>query len=214
MAWLESHQELKEHPKLKRLCKLLKVPPPTGIGHLHLLWWWVLSYRMDGVLTDLNDSEIAEAAMYKGDPKRFVNALVEARFIDRADGVLTVHDWLDFCGEVVRKRLQRLAEKRRKAAEIGGHCPSTNPTKPKPTLPDTSKPNQPNQPNQPKQTEPGKIDTYSLLVSCGVSGSKAGWMKEKYSFSQVTRVVSYCQDKYPKNSSRAIEKALSEGWEV
>lgn len=142
MAWIESHQSLRDHPKTKRLCGILRLDGSAVVGNLHYLWWWAIDYRMDGVLTGLNDTEIAEAAGYRGDSKSFVDALVKAGFLDRRDGVLTIHDWRDYCGNLVSKRLERLADKRRKMADNirqtagnGGKCPPTVPnhTEPNPT---------------------------------------------------------------------------------
>ena len=50
MAWIESHQELANHPKTKRFKRALGISTPQAIGHLHLLWWWALDYAQDGSL--------------------------------------------------------------------------------------------------------------------------------------------------------------------
>jgi len=195
-----------------------------AIGHLHLLWWWTLEYRMDGVLTDLNDAEIAEAAEYQGDPKRFVNALVEAKLIDRGDGVLAVHDWFDFCGEVVRKRLHRLQDKRLKSADIGRQRP---PTQPHPTIPNRTKPNQghntvseltetpgPKQPECPvKGTEVVDVKgSLSLLLSLGLSRAKAAGYASAYPFERIKSVCTYA--KTGKHPAGLALKALEKGWKV
>jgi len=135
MAWIESHQTLREHPKVYVLVDALGVSKAQVIGHLHLLWWWCVDYALDGVISQ-NDVAIARAAEWPGDAKAFVAALVGAEFLDRADGVLTIHDWLEYCGTLVTKRLERQSHRNAVPAR-----------KPKiyeraPTVPNRTKPNQ------------------------------------------------------------------------
>lgn len=107
MAWIESHDTLAEHPKTKRLARLLRVSRPAAIGHLHLLWWWAIKYAQDGDLTQFDAAEIADACMWDGDPDQFVEALVQARFVDRLpDGRLEIHDWWEYAGRLLQKREQ------------------------------------------------------------------------------------------------------------
>jgi hypothetical protein len=44
MAWIEAHQELAHHPKIRRLARELGVPKAQAIGHLLMLWLWAVSY--------------------------------------------------------------------------------------------------------------------------------------------------------------------------
>lgn len=150
MAWIESHQELRNHPKLtdarQKLAAEIRTNPSERaqlIGHLHLLWWWCMDYALDGDLTRYTIQQIAEAAEWPGDPHHFVEALASAGFLDGRSGGVTgkrylVHDWLDFCGELIRKRLRRKDEKRQKTADIVRRNP------PKCRLPYRTVPNQPN----------------------------------------------------------------------
>lgn len=109
MAWIESHQELRGHPKLLKLMALLNVARPTAIGHLHLLWWWVVDYATDGDLGRYGDAEIALAADWPSDAEKFINAMTSAGFLDRDKKAVRIHDWLHFCGRLVEKRLSRKA---------------------------------------------------------------------------------------------------------
>lgn len=107
MAWIESHQELKRHPKTKRFAKSMNISIPTAIGHLHCLWWWCLDYAENGDLSGFEREEIAEAAMYEGDgPEYFVLSLVNAGFIDQDedDHSLSLHDWEDYAGRLIHQR--------------------------------------------------------------------------------------------------------------
>lgn len=120
MAWIESHQELGRHPKTKRLARRLGVSVPQAIGHLHCLWWWALDFAEDGDLTRTEPEDIADAAMWDGDPAALVTALVEAGFCDTGeDGMLRLHDWDDYAGRLVerRKKERERARARRASAQ-------------------------------------------------------------------------------------------------
>jgi len=139
-AWIESHQSLRKHPKLARLCNDLKITPFDAIGRLHIFWWWCIDYAPTGRLDKFDALQLADAAEWKDEPEKFVKALVNANFLDCVDGVLSVHDWLDFCGELVKQRCRRLKEKRRTLRHV-------LPSKPR-------HPTQPTGPNQPNPTQP------------------------------------------------------------
>ena len=112
MAWIESHQELRNHPKVRRLARGLNVAVPAAIGHLHLLWWWAIDYAPDGCLAGYEDWEIAEAALWEGDPAEFTAVLMRVGWVDQDD---TLHDWDDYAGKLIRSREQarvRMAAKR------------------------------------------------------------------------------------------------------
>ncbi len=91
MAWIELHQSLPKHTKMKRLRRELKVSIPQAMGHVTLLWLWALDYAPDGDLSELTPEDIAEECMWTGKkPEVFVQALVDSGFID-AD--MHIHDW-------------------------------------------------------------------------------------------------------------------------
>lgn len=127
-AWLESHQELREHPKTARLRRRLGVSLPTAIGHLHLLWWWALDYAPSGHLSAYDPDVIADAAGWQDDPSTFVRALIGAGFLNDD---MTIHDWDDYAGRLLDRReanakRKRTARQTRRAelllqAASGGH---------------------------------------------------------------------------------------------
>lgn len=118
MAWIESHQSLREHPKLHNLSRLLNTEPVHLVGHLHFLWWWCIEYAMDGNITKYTPKQIAKAADWPGDSDAFLDALVEVGLVDRRADTLKIHDWLDFCGDMVLKRLERINDKRIRANNV------------------------------------------------------------------------------------------------
>lgn len=123
MAWIESHQELGRHPKMKKLARILNIAVPTAVGHLHFFWWWALDYAQDGSLSRYDAGDIADAALWEQDAQAFVDAMVEAGFIDRdQDGTLRIHDWDDYAGRLLDKRRQNAERKRRSRAR---HAPVT-----------------------------------------------------------------------------------------
>lgn len=128
MAWIMSHQELGRHPKTKRLSRALGISVPATIGHLHLLWWWALDYAQDGCLGSYYADEIADAAMWEGEPEVFVKALVAAGFVDDTDDGLIIHDWYDYGGKVLEKR-EHNAEKQREWRSRNGYVTVTSPSR-------------------------------------------------------------------------------------
>lgn len=147
MAWIESHQSLGRHPKLKRLAKLLDVSLPTAVGHLHYLWWWALDFAESGDLSNFTPEELAAEALWEGDPQRFVGSLREAGFLD-ANGQL--HDWDEYTGRLVdkrqtnRERQRAYRERKRitqKAREHNGDVTVTSPLRHGATVPNPTVPN-------------------------------------------------------------------------
>lgn len=115
MAWIPSHQELRQHPKTKRAARAAGTSLPAMIGHLHLLWWWALDHAADGDLSRYDEVDIADAALWDGDPEVFVRALTECG-PKGSDGFLAdgcLHDWDEYGGKY-GKRVQAA----RKAAAV------------------------------------------------------------------------------------------------
>jgi hypothetical protein len=113
VAWIESHQDLAHHPKVARLARALDVSVPAAIGHLHLFWWWCLSYADDGDITEFDAFELAHGAQWRGEPDVFVDAL-EDGWVDGVDGRKEVHDWHEYAGKLVERR-RADAERKREA---------------------------------------------------------------------------------------------------
>jgi hypothetical protein len=124
MAWIESHQSLGRHPKLKTAARALGVSRPAMVGHLQYLWWWALDFAEDGDLSGIAAEDIAEEALWDGDPETFVTALVDSGFLTAE---LRLNDWEEYTGrlrggreaykEANRVRQQRYRERHRNDTE-------------------------------------------------------------------------------------------------
>lgn len=159
MAWIESHQELGRHPKALKLTRLLKAEQPgtalpAVVGYLHFLWWWAMDFAQDGSLARYDAYEIAEAAQWNGDAQAFLDALIEAGFIDRKGDDLTLHDWDEYAGKLLERRAKDRERKRTAAEEAKRERGTPNNSDGKPTergrtpsLPNLTQPNQHNQTN-------------------------------------------------------------------
>lgn len=112
MAWIELHQGLAQHHKMRRLKRSLGVGIAQAVGHVALFWTWALDATPDGDLSSFESVDIAEQAEWEGDPVAFVEALVAAGLVDREDGRLVIHDWMEYAGRLVEKRRTDAERKR------------------------------------------------------------------------------------------------------
>jgi hypothetical protein len=99
--WLESHVDLRDHPKTDLLMDLLAITRRDACGLLHFLWWRTLTYAPSGDLSDFTDGQIARWADWDGDPGHLVSALKTAGFMD---STRTIHDWEEFAGRWIDRR--------------------------------------------------------------------------------------------------------------
>lgn len=113
MAWIELHQGLGQHHKVRRLKRTLGIGLAQVIGHMALLWTWALDAAPDGDLTAFDAIDIAEQAEWDGDALAFVAALVSAGLLDQTeDERLVIHDWMEYAGRLVEKRKTDAERKR------------------------------------------------------------------------------------------------------
>ena len=115
MAYVPSHQELREHPKTRKAARKADVSIVQMIGHLHLLWWWALDHAPDGDLSKFDADDLADAVMWEGDPEVLAKALIDCGPGD-SEGFLDadwkLHDWEQYGG----KYGQRVAAAKKAAA--------------------------------------------------------------------------------------------------
>lgn len=114
MAWLEVHQELREHRKLYACADDLNVEPVLMLGMLVSMWLWALDNAQNGSLAGISNRSIARAAKWpekKAD--RFVTALIANGWIDQDGDVMALHDWSDYTGRLMDRRAADAARKRK-----------------------------------------------------------------------------------------------------
>jgi len=114
MLYTPSHAELAQHPKTRKLARLLGVSIPAAIGHLHLLWHFALKYAPDGCLARFDFDEIADGCMWEGDGAHLTGALFEAGWTDMAsNGDRTIHDWEEYGGKALKQKEQAAERQQR-----------------------------------------------------------------------------------------------------
>ena len=145
MAWIESHQSLGHHRKTLQVAAALKVDRHKVIGHLQVLWWWGLDNAdSSGKLGQVGAGAIAEAAEWpaKG-AVQFVQALLDAGFLERDQDGFSLHDWYDYAGKLNAARAKnRERMQNARAAHVGRMSGARAPA----TVPNRTGPNQPDQP--------------------------------------------------------------------
>lgn len=115
--WIESHQQLGKHPKMLRAARMLGINRVQMVGHLQYLWWWALDFATAGDIADYDAADIADAALWDGDPEQFYSALVACGWIDKqSDQDVILHDWHDYAGKLLEGR-EKQAEKMRRWRE-------------------------------------------------------------------------------------------------
>jgi hypothetical protein len=151
MAWIESHQEIAQHPKTRRLARALGITVPQAIGHLHMLWWWAVDYAENGWLGKYTCDDLADAVMWDGDPQKLWDALLEAGWLDRGMEGAEIHDWDFYIGRLMERR-RKDAERKRESRSQPVPDPPPSKRRP-PDIRETAHVTVPN-PTLPNLTEP------------------------------------------------------------
>ena len=100
------------HPKTRQL---RKIGGGDAIDALLALWCYAGAYKENGILSNMDDYDIAFAAEYAGDYERFVAMLIEVGFIDDTTP-RKLHNWKKRQPYVVKAASRR--KQARKAAAI------------------------------------------------------------------------------------------------
>jgi len=139
MAWIESHEELAAHWKTQKFVELSGKSVPEIIGTLHLLWHFTLKNAWkDGDLRRYPVKFIAESVFWKDDPKKLIKLLQTCEFLDG----MKVHDWLHFCGDLVKKRIEYKKRTMNRGTNLGELGADSRHTIPNHTQPYQTVPNQ------------------------------------------------------------------------
>ena len=118
MAWIQVHQQLKDHRKLLAAADELEIEPAHMLGLLISFWLWALDNAPSGSLQGISTRMIARAAQWSGSPDDFVQAMAHAGLLDEEqDGSLTLHDWYEYTGKLIDQReAEKNRSRRRRAA--------------------------------------------------------------------------------------------------
>lgn len=124
MAWIETHQSLRNHRKTLFASEKLSMDKHKLIGHLLCLWWWALDNAdIDGNLPPGTSAKtIANAAEIPvRNADKFLKTLVEVCFVEENGGRLCLHDWYEYAGKLNLKRKanrDRMREARYNAQKV------------------------------------------------------------------------------------------------
>ncbi len=100
--------EALDHPKTLDFSSRLGIKLPTAIGHLELLWAFTSTKTPQGNIGKWPDGAIAMACHWEGDPRQFVQALIDARLVDEShQHRLLIHDWTEHAQSWVRMKLAK-----------------------------------------------------------------------------------------------------------
>jgi len=107
-----------EHPKTKRLARLLKVPPGVALGLLETIWHFVGDYRKAGGLSNADIEDALDAggwlAMFTAEQvlQALHNQEKECVWIDPLpDGRWVIHDWAVHCEDSIHATLYRALQR-------------------------------------------------------------------------------------------------------
>ena len=150
------------HPKIVKLKRKLGA---DGVMALVSLWTFCGENRTNGVLSGMDDDDIAIAADYPGDTKELIGALESLRLIERNGNDWAMHDWEDHQGYAIHAEAR--AEKARRAAEArwGSKKDAPSIKKDAPSIKKDAPSNAPNpNPNPNPNPDPDPIQKNTLVV--------------------------------------------------
>ncbi len=123
MAWIELHQELREHKKLFACADELEISRIEMLGRLVCIWLWALDNAQSGNLSGISNKTIARICDWpekKAD--RLVNALTDTGWLDKEGDSLLIHDWLEYAGKLMERREKDRIRKQKGKETKGNSC--------------------------------------------------------------------------------------------
>ena len=84
--WTRVDTGLRDHRKVRKLARLLKIEQAHALGLVVGFWLFSLNNWGHGVV-DKDPDEIAHAACWAGDPQDLVDAFFDAGFLENKNGV-------------------------------------------------------------------------------------------------------------------------------
>lgn len=116
LAWIELHNSIWIHPKLKALSDALHIDRMLAGAHLIRLWTWAIENLEDecGDLSALDYEDIAAACGWRKSAKKLVEALIASHWLDQSDNRLFIHDWSEYSGGRLSRKRKSDRERKRK----------------------------------------------------------------------------------------------------
>jgi hypothetical protein len=97
-----------DHPKFAELMARLGRPKYQVLGVLESIWHFTGRFTPQGNIGKYTDAAIESWVGWEGQPGEFVNALIEAHWIDRHESFrLVVHDWQQHADNATKMALKR-----------------------------------------------------------------------------------------------------------
>jgi hypothetical protein len=94
--------------KMKRLCRHLGIRMYAAVGLLESLWHLTAKEAPQGNIGKISNEDIACGVDWDGDEDELIEALVDAKWLDRSSQYrLVVHDWHEHADDAVDNKLAR-----------------------------------------------------------------------------------------------------------
>jgi hypothetical protein len=127
MNFIPVYDTLPRHRKTKKLMRLLDISLFDAMGYLTTFWFWAMDFASNGELDKYDPCDIADAATWSDDPNLFLNAMIEAGFVDKIGDALSIHDWMEYGGKLLTSKQQhakRMADVRAQKQHVPSTCVS------------------------------------------------------------------------------------------
>lgn len=97
-----------EHPKTRKLARVLGAERWAAVGLLECLWHWCSRFAVTGEIP-YDAAEIADGINYEGDPEKLLDALIDCKWLDRCEhcNSLYIHDIADHADNTWKATLKR-----------------------------------------------------------------------------------------------------------
>lgn len=95
MSWFRVEADMPDHPKVRRLARVLGISRREAVGLVTMLWCQVCRFAPDGALVDYSADDVEDLAGWDGEQGALVEALRRAELVDETDEGLVVHGWME-----------------------------------------------------------------------------------------------------------------------
>lgn len=116
MGWVRVDTTLPTHDKIYNMSDALNITIPQAVGHIVMLWLWASINAPDGDISKYKPRAIADAARWAKSAQKFYDVLLNLKFCDIDNGVVTLHNW-DMRQELLIDSSERKKAKTRERVE-------------------------------------------------------------------------------------------------